>query len=207
MKQQNIMLLSMDEAKTKKIANIVGNDSCKKILDFLSENDATESELAEKLNIPISTIHYNIRQLLESGLVISEEFHYSEKGKEVSHYRLASKYIIITPKKTFGIKQRLMSVLPAALIIIGIASVMQIYSIYSQPKAFADTMLKSAMMETAKESVSSTVSSAVSSASQSIAQSALPTIVSQPNIALLFLVGGLVGLLAYVLVGIIKKDK
>ena len=106
MAKKNFLLLSLEDSKTKKIANIVSNDSCRKILDYLSANKATESELASKLSIPISTIHYNLQQLMDSGLIIADEYHYSEKGREVYHYKLANKYIIITPKKTFGIGER-----------------------------------------------------------------------------------------------------
>ena len=103
MPSKNFLLLSLEDSKIKKVSNVISNESCRKILDYLSGKDATESEIAEKLSIPISTVHYNLQQLMETGLISAEEFHYSEKGKEVSHYKLANKYIIIAPKKTFGI--------------------------------------------------------------------------------------------------------
>lgn len=116
MPNKNFLLLSMEDTKIKKVSNVISNDSCRKILDYLSDKEATETELAEKLSIPISTVHYNLQQLIETGLISAEEFHYSEKGKEVSHYKLANKYIIIAPKKTFGIKEKLRNILPVALI-------------------------------------------------------------------------------------------
>src|SRR3989344_5511333 len=100
MAKKNFLLLSMEDDKIKKVSNVISNESCRKILDYLSDRDSTESELAQKLNIPISTVHYNLQQLMETGLVESSEFHYSEKGKEVSHYRMANKNIITDPKKT-----------------------------------------------------------------------------------------------------------
>tara|TARA_Y100000310_G_scaffold296626_1_gene329014 strand:+ start:4454 stop:4765 length:312 start_codon:yes stop_codon:yes gene_type:complete len=100
MANKNFLLLSLEDSKAKKVANIVSNDSCRKILDYLSEHEtSTESELAEKLEIPISTVHYNLQQLMESDLITAEEFHYSKKGKEVSHYKLANKYIIKPQRK------------------------------------------------------------------------------------------------------------
>ena len=112
---KNFLLLSLEDSQAKKVANIVSNDSCRKILDYLSEREATESELAAKLNIPISTVHYNLQQLMDAKLIESEEFHYSPKGREVNHYKLANKYIIITPKKVTGITQKLKSILPVGL--------------------------------------------------------------------------------------------
>src|SRR3989338_1552378 len=98
MANKNLLLMSLEDEKIKQIANVISNDSCRKILDFLAEKEATESELAEKLQIPISTVHYNLQQLTKAGLVSGEEFHYSKKGREIVHYKLANKYIIISPK-------------------------------------------------------------------------------------------------------------
>lgn len=98
MGKKNFLLLSLGDDKAKKIANVVSNSSCKKILDLLAEKDYTETELSKKLNVPISTVHYNLKQLIESKLIEGDKYHYSEKGKEVKHYSLANKYIIIAPK-------------------------------------------------------------------------------------------------------------
>src|SRR3989338_6250089 len=112
MANKNFLLLSMEDDKIKKISNVISNESCRKIMDCLSNKEATETELSEKLEIPISTVHYNLQQLIDTGLISADEYHYSQKGKEVNHYRLANKYIIIAPKKTFGIKEKLKSMLP-----------------------------------------------------------------------------------------------
>ncbi len=114
MTKKNFLLLSLEEEKAKKIANVMGNKSCTKILDLLAEKDYTESEIAKKLNLPISTVHYNIEQLLEAKLVDWENYHYSEKGKEVKHYALANKYIIIAPKEEKeGFMEKLKGIFPA----------------------------------------------------------------------------------------------
>jgi len=127
MANKNFILLSLEDAKIKKVSNVISNDSCRKILDYLSDKEATETEIAQNLQIPISTVHYNLQQLMETGLIEIKEFHYSEKGKEVNHYKLANKYIIIAPKKTFGIKERLKAILPVALMIGASALVLQYF--------------------------------------------------------------------------------
>lgn len=120
MKEKNILVLSLEENRAKKIANIVSNSSCKKILDFLAKKDATETEISNKLKIPISTVHYNLQQLLKAELVDWDKYHYSEKGKEVKHYTLANKYIIITPKikDKNNIIEQLQRIIPTILITI-----------------------------------------------------------------------------------------
>ncbi len=136
MANKNFLLLSLEDDETKKIANVVSNESCKKILDHLAKKEATESELAEKLQIPISTVHYNIQQLMKTNLITAEEFHYSKKGREVLHYKLANKYIIISPKKIYGIKQKLRNILPTALIAVGAAALIQVFSKYLPKTTF-----------------------------------------------------------------------
>lgn len=135
MTKEKFLLVSLEEDKSKKLAQAISNESCRKILDHLADKDATESELSEKLGIPISTVHYNLQQLMNSGLVKAEEFHYSKKGREVLHYKLANKYIIIAPKTSFNIKKKLKSILPVALFGLIGATAIELYTRFSGFKA------------------------------------------------------------------------
>ena len=83
MAKEKFLLVSLNESKSKQLAQAISNDSCRKILDYLADKESSESELSTKLNIPISTVHYNLQQLIKGGLVIAEEYHYSKKGKEI----------------------------------------------------------------------------------------------------------------------------
>ena len=125
MGKESFLLVSLNEDKAKKLAQVVSNASCRRILEYLTEKEATESELAKKLGIPLSTVHYNLKHLTEAGLVSAEEFHYSTKGREVNHYKLANKFIIIAPKTTFGFKEKLRSILPVALLLAAVGVVLQ----------------------------------------------------------------------------------
>jgi|ETNmetMinimDraft_2_1059921.scaffolds.fasta_scaffold20642_1 predicted transcriptional regulator len=214
MAKKNFLLLSLEDSKAKKVANIVSNDSCRKILDYLSEHEtSTESELATELNIPISTIHYNLQQLKESDLIITEEFHYSKKGKEVSHYKLANKYIIITPKKVTGITEKLRSILPVGLAAIATAGIIQYASKYFPGKnsAASDTMLARAPAAMAEQAVGAgapIMEKAIPAAQEIItnkAVSLLPNLTT--NIAFWFLIGAVFALGIYLLISCIKKDK
>jgi len=69
-----------------------------------------------------------MKHLVAGGLVTADEYHYSEKGKEVNHYKLANKYIIIAPKSTHGIKEKLKSILPVGILALGAAAAIQIYN-------------------------------------------------------------------------------
>ncbi|MBI2523252.1 helix-turn-helix domain-containing protein [Candidatus Woesearchaeota archaeon] len=212
MASKNFLLLSLEDSKTKKIANVVSNESCRKILDYLSQREATESELAEKLQIPISTVHYNLQQLMETGLINAEEFHYSEKGKEVLHYKLANKYIIISPKGTYGLKEKLKGILPTALIALGAAGIIQLFSKYFSKGALAsgDTFMvaKSAAMEkTADEFVPQALRATAESMPQAAPITAEKVYLMPQNIALWFLIGALFALAVYFVWGWFRNRK
>src|SRR3989344_3477918 len=125
MAKQNFLLVSLEESQSKQLAEVLSNDTSRKIIDFLSsQEDATESDVAKMLNIPLPTVHYNLQKLKEAQLVAVEEFHYSKKGREVDHYKLANKYVIITPRPVKGIKNALKSVLPVSITLAGITLVL-----------------------------------------------------------------------------------
>jgi len=181
MAKKNFILLSLEDKEAKKVANVIGNDSCKKIIDYLAEKEGTETEIAKALSLPMSTVHYNLQQLVESGLVEAEEYHYSQKGKEMLHYKLANKYIIITPKKITGLKEKLRGILPTFIMAGGAAFflyLLQRYAAQSLGQPEPGRMMKTAVADTAQESFAMAATAPAQSTSW------LPV-----DIALWFLVG------------------
>ena len=199
MAKKNFLLLSLEDTKIKKVSNVISNDSCRKILDYLANKEATESELAEKLQLPISTVHYNLQQLMETGLISAEEFHYSKKGKEISHYKLANKYIIIAPKSTFGIKEKLKSILPVALIAAGAAGTIQFLDNY-----FSSQALMPQELIAAKSMAADTVAEAAPALMSQAAEQTAPSLFQ--NVALWFFIGALFALLVYFIISVFRKN-
>jgi len=207
MASKNFILLSLEDKKTKKIANVVSNESCRKILDFLSQHEATESELANKLQIPISTIHYNLQQLMDTGLINAEEYHYSEKGKEVYHYTLANKYIIITPKKTRGIGEKLRGILPVTLIVAATAGIIQLSTKYFSKGTFVTQEISAAKSIAAEDVAAPSLAQTVTETATEAAPVAVDSIpLLSQNIALWFLVGALFTIIVYIIWIYFKKE-
>ncbi len=202
MSNKNFLLLSLEDDKIKKVSNVISNESCRKILDYLSDKEATESELAGNLQIPISTVHYNLLQLMETGLISADEFHYSKKGKEMSHYRLANKYIVITPKKTYGIREKLKGILPAALIAAATAGAIQSFSYYFLRGTFAlAPESNGALPEMMQQSLAA--APALGDTAQKAA--AKTAYLAPQNIALWFLAGALFALAVYFALNSVRK--
>lgn len=92
------IMLNMEDEKSAKIAEILANKTCKKILSLLADKNASESDIARELGIAINTAEYNIKKLAEAGLIEKAEHWWSVKGRKIPIYKLANKYIVIAPK-------------------------------------------------------------------------------------------------------------
>ncbi len=200
MTKKNFLLLSLEDNKAKKIANIISNGSCKKILDYLAQEDATETQIVNKLKLPASTVHYNLKQLLDTKLIDWEEAHYSEKGKQVKHYTLANKYIIIAPKHDkSSIADILKSLIPTTLLTILGAGALYIF-----PKLdfgvgqFSAKSTEMIAMDTQVEMLRAAPMTA-----QIVQESLLQTIINS-NITW-FLIGAIFSLTIYIIINKLRK--
>jgi len=231
---KNFLLVSLEESKAKKIAEVINNDTARKILEHLAKHDCTESELSRDLDIPISTVHYNLKQLQDAQLVTVEEFHYSQKGKEINHYSLANKYIIIAPKsENIKFIEALKKVIPVAVITAVIGAAMTIINFLTNTGSDSFTMANKAAAplaaiapavsrgaisnasEAAQPAVQSAASQAVNIASSAASQAAgivttnAPEVgrpLMQSNFLALFLIGALAIIIIYFLYELVKKD-
>jgi DNA-binding transcriptional ArsR family regulator len=207
MAKENFILVSLKEEESKQLAQVISNDTSRKVLDYLAEKEATESELAEKLEVPISTVHYNLQALVKGKLVVTEEFHYSKKGKEVLHYKLANKYIIIAPKSTYGIREKLKTILPVGFIALAGAAVIEWFNTFGgisarfakqTTEAVADTavLVQPVMEEAARTGAEATKAATI----ETVPNTAANVIQSQPNYALWFLIGCIFTLVIIIIV-------
>jgi DNA-binding transcriptional ArsR family regulator len=108
MSDDKFIMISMEDSKTKSLAEVLGSKTCKKIIDYLAENnEASQKDLSVALKIPMNTMDYNMKKLLSSGLVQKRKnFFWSKKGKKIVMYELSNKSIVISPKKSFGEKMK-----------------------------------------------------------------------------------------------------
>lgn len=112
------ILMGLDDERSKNVAEVLGNKTCKKVIDYLAEiKEASEKDISDALKIPINTVEYNLKKLLNSGLVEkTKNFFWSKKGKKIPMYKLAKKHIIISPKIKKPSLTALKTIIPVALI-------------------------------------------------------------------------------------------
>lgn len=193
----NFLLIDLADVKTKKVAETITSATSRRILDHLTQGDDTEKGISEKLKMAISTVHYHLQKLLEAGLVVVEEFHYSKKGREVNHYKLANKYIIIAPKVEKGLKEKLRSILPAGLLVGGIGVVWGLVEMFTgRLGMFSGSSKTAAMQRTVMEAAPMAMDASEEMAAEMVIESAVS---SEPMLWLWFLVGALSVVVAYLI--------
>lgn len=96
------ILVSLGDDKIKQIGEAIGSKTCNQIIDVLSDNELTATEISEKLKAPLNTIDYNIKKLVKTGLIEKSSHMWSIKGKKMPTYKISNKKIIISPKKAIN---------------------------------------------------------------------------------------------------------
>ncbi len=140
---KNSILIDLDDPRTAEIAEAISNKTAKSILNLIAEQELTETEISEKLSLPLNTIDYNIKKLEKSGLIEkAKTFSWSSKGKAVYRYKTSNKRIIISPKSLVR------GALPAFFITLLLALVFKGFLDYQQSQQFSsmqDTIQKIAV--------------------------------------------------------------
>jgi len=196
------LIFNLEDDKAKALGEVISNPTCKKIVDYIAEhNDVSESDIVKALNIPANTVNYNVKRLVDSGLVeTSKKFFWSTKGKKMSTYRVANKIIVISPKKSSSIYSKLKGIVPA-VIASGILSVALGFYVNSRTLAENSVgsvntqMYDTAVLEVAKTSGADLAIQAVPQVPQIVFKT--PSILGIPEISVWFFVGALVAIATY----------
>lgn len=146
MAEEKFILLNLEDTKSKELAQAISSETARKILDLLSEKALSETDIAKKLNIPLPTAHYNIKQLLKANIIEIEDFLWSEKGKKIQLYKLANKLIIIAPKTSSpSFLNKIKEIVPVVLSGLVASLGIYIYQLVSIDKtAQSETLVESA---------------------------------------------------------------
>jgi len=183
--------ISLNDEKAKDIAEIISNKTSKKILNALTENEMSETDLSKSLSLPLNTIGYNIKKLKKAGLIEkSKNFFWSTRGKKIPTYKLANKSILISTK------QKIKGILPAAVLsFIGAIGIKLYFSL--KESAY---MAKQSVLNRAEDAVSS--AGAIPEAIQKV-----PEIASSTELLwLFFLLGSITALLVFLILNFWRKN-
>ncbi|RLG35843.1 hypothetical protein DRN98_00315 [Methanosarcinales archaeon] len=96
---EKLLVLSLDDAESKKISQVIANDTARDILDLLADEPLSSTEISERLDIPLTTVQYNIEKLTEAGLIDVKAQRWSKKGRTIKIYGPRRRLLIIVPER------------------------------------------------------------------------------------------------------------
>ena len=96
---EKLLILPLNDKSSKKVSQVISNDTAREILGVLTDEPLSTSDIAEKLGIPLTTVQYNIEKLMDAGLVKVDRTKWSEKFREVKIYAPQKKLVVILPEK------------------------------------------------------------------------------------------------------------
>jgi DNA-binding transcriptional ArsR family regulator len=97
---EDIIVLEPGDERAQKIGKAISSHTANDILQLLSEEPQTATDLTDSLHIPMSTLKYHLDNLLAAGLLEVTETKYSVKGREIKVYGVRNQLVIVAPKMT-----------------------------------------------------------------------------------------------------------
>lgn len=129
---RSYVMLDLNDPRTGRLAEVMSNATCKKMLGLLAEAELSESEIATRLRAPLNTINYNMKKLVNAGLVEKTKSFWSSRGRAVKVYRVSQKKILLSPKP-------LVSGLVPALVVGALGSLaLRFWATLNAPAGIAD---------------------------------------------------------------------
>lgn len=194
MVEEKYMLISLDDEKAKSLADVLGNKTCKRIIDHLTvHSEASIKDLADFLHMPMNTVEYNIKKLVAADLVQKRtNFFWSKKGKKIVMYELSNKSIIIAPKNS-NIGSKLKSILPVAFISLAGAFAVYVFDKVRAVANFSPVMNSGeGVMYAAKSSTENVISVAAPEVQRMVSDSIVNGFNYAPSLSWLWFLGGAV---------------
>jgi len=190
---EKIISIDLNDPRSAKIAEVIRNKTCKRILGLIAEKEVSESEISSELSLPMNTIGYNVKKLVDSGLIEETgKFLWSVKGKKIRKYKLANKRIVIYPKNI--IKGIVPAIVLTALTAVGI----KIWS--------SNLISRNAVSDSYGSNMLLAAESTGKSADAAAGSSGVASLLAQ-NVWLWFLVGALFALLVYLLWNVVRMRR
>ncbi len=157
--KDNVLVLPVN-GDSRKITQILSNETSLKILELLGKQSMSATNIAEELNLPLTTVKYNLDSLIESELIKVKQIKWSQKGRQVKIYESAEKLIVLVPSKSSIDKLSIISILQKYIGVIGAAvfaaAGIEYFSAYMQAKRIIDATapLRTGVMNTTPDPLS-----------------------------------------------------
>jgi len=105
---------------SKEVAEIISNPTCRKIIEYLKQKPSSEADISKALNLPASTVNYNIQKLVKNSFIEVKDFLWSEKGNKINIYQNSDKMFVFSHSKPKYLENRMkvvmFSIIPILLV-------------------------------------------------------------------------------------------
>lgn len=128
-KDADIMIIPLSDDRLRKVARALSNETAVTVLQKLVEKSMSATELSESLNLPLTTVEYNIDALLEAELIKVDRVKFSQKRRDIKYYAPVKRALIFAPEKTekgvIGFLKKALPVLIAVVLIVPVGLAVQ----------------------------------------------------------------------------------
>ncbi|MFX1476156.1 MAG: ArsR/SmtB family transcription factor [Promethearchaeota archaeon] len=96
---EGVLIIPLSSTKIKAIAQALSNETAVNMLQVLADKPMSAQELSDHLGLPLTTVKYNIDQLLAAELIKVEYVRLSQKMREMKYYAAVKRALIFAPEK------------------------------------------------------------------------------------------------------------
>lgn len=99
--EDDVEIISADDDKIKLVGEIFSNDSSRKILKLLSnDNEMTANEIAQRNNMSLALTIHHLKRMQTAKMIKVSKTGISAKGQEMKYYAATNQSFLITPEKS-----------------------------------------------------------------------------------------------------------
>ncbi len=96
---EKIKILATDDEKIKSFGELFSNDSSRKILQLLFNEELTATQIAQKTDISLQLVKYHLNKLQDLGIVKISKIEKNSKSQDMKIYSATKFSIVIVPPK------------------------------------------------------------------------------------------------------------
>lgn len=91
----NPRVVALDQERGDEIVSVLSSDTTRRIYTLVEDRARTPKAIADELDLSIQNVHYHLQKIQDVGLVETNGFEYSEKGREMKIYEPVHDELII----------------------------------------------------------------------------------------------------------------
>ena len=95
-KNRNQIVFSSDDHRLKILGEIFGNNTSRKIITVLIENEMTAMQISDKLGLKINLVLYHLEKMLSLQIILITKRTKNIRGHQVKHYRAKQAVMIFS---------------------------------------------------------------------------------------------------------------